>query len=64
MKLRATAACAIAFAVAAPTSVAQDAAAKIDKPVFDAELAKKTGADDIGMRRYVLVILKTGLPIR
>ncbi len=27
---------------------------------FDAELAKKTGADDYGMRRYVLVILKTG----
>ena len=28
--------------------------------VFDAELAKKTGADDYGMRSYVLVILRTG----
>jgi uncharacterized protein YciI len=27
---------------------------------FDAELAKKTGADEHGMRNYVLVILKTG----
>lgn len=27
---------------------------------FDAELAKKTGADERGMRNYVLVILRTG----
>jgi uncharacterized protein YciI len=27
---------------------------------FDAELAKKVGADDYGMRQYVLAILKTG----
>ncbi|MEO6051165.1 MAG: hypothetical protein ABIP78_07520, partial [Pyrinomonadaceae bacterium] len=27
---------------------------------FDAELAKKLGADDLGMKHYVLVILKTG----
>lgn len=27
---------------------------------FDAELAKSTGADEHGMRQYVLVILKTG----
>lgn len=27
---------------------------------FDAELAKKLGADDLGMRSYVLVILKNG----
>ncbi|KPF68197.1 hypothetical protein IP84_10650 [beta proteobacterium AAP99] len=27
---------------------------------YDAELAKKLGADERGMRRYVLVILKTG----
>jgi uncharacterized protein YciI len=60
MKLLATAAFALALAVAAPTSFAQDAAAKPDKPAFDAELAQKTGADEIGMRRYVLVILKTG----
>lgn len=30
------------------------------KPGFDANLAKKTGADEYGMRRYVLVVLKTG----
>lgn len=30
------------------------------KPKFDAELAKKVGADDYGMRSYVLVVLKSG----
>jgi uncharacterized protein YciI len=30
------------------------------KPAFDAELAKKLGADERGMRMYVLCILKTG----
>lgn len=29
-------------------------------PEFDAELAKSTGADEYGMKGYVLVILKTG----
>lgn len=29
-------------------------------PAFDAELAKRLGADARGMRQYVLVILKTG----
>jgi len=29
-------------------------------PKFDATLAKKAGADERGMRNYVLVILKTG----
>ena len=29
-------------------------------PVFDAALAKQVGADERGMRTYVLVILKTG----
>src|SRR4029078_3627044 len=29
-------------------------------PTFDAELAKRLGADQMGMRNYVLVILKTG----
>ncbi len=29
-------------------------------PKYDAELAKKLGADELGMRSYVLVILKTG----
>jgi uncharacterized protein YciI len=30
------------------------------KPAFDAELARSVGADERGMRPYVLVILKTG----
>ena len=30
------------------------------KPQYDAELAKKVGADDRGMKMYVLCILKTG----
>lgn len=60
MNFLATAACAIALAIAAPNAFAQDAATNPAKPAFDAELAKKTGADENGMRRYVLVILKTG----
>ena len=52
-------ACAAVLAVAAPHAAAQDAAVPA-KPAFDAELAKKTGANDNGMRSYVLVILKTG----
>ena len=30
------------------------------QPAYDAELAQRLGADDHGMRNYVLVILKTG----
>lgn len=30
------------------------------KPAFDAALAQSVGADEYGMRHYVLVILKTG----
>ena len=30
------------------------------KPVYDAALAKAVGADERGMRSYVLVVLKTG----
>lgn len=36
------------------------APAEVAKPKYDAELAKKVGADKNGMRRYVLAILKTG----
>lgn len=31
-----------------------------DNPKYDAELARKTGADDYGMRKYVFCVLKTG----
>ena len=37
----------------------QDVSAKPESK-FDAALARKLGADERGMRRYVLVILKTG----
>lgn len=60
MNLFATAAIALTLGFAAPHAVAQDAPSKPGNPAFDAELAKKTGADDYGMRRYVLVILRTG----
>jgi len=30
------------------------------RPAFDPELARSVGADELGMRRYVLVVLKTG----
>lgn len=36
------------------------AAQPAPEPAFDAELAERFGADDYGMRAYVLVILKTG----
>ena len=42
------------------TAVAADPAAPATTPTFDAALAQRTGADERGMRRYVLVILKTG----
>lgn len=31
-----------------------------NNPNYDAELAKTLGADDYGMKKYILVILKTG----
>jgi uncharacterized protein YciI len=49
------------FAAAALLGALGPVAAQ-DKPAvaYDAELAKSLGADDMGMRKYVLVILKTG----
>ena len=41
------------------TAMAQDKEAPKESK-FDAELAKRLGADKMGMRSYVLVILKTG----
>ena len=60
MNILATTSIACLLACATPLAVAQDAPAQTAKPAFDAELAKKTGADDYGMRSYVLVILRTG----
>lgn len=36
------------------------AGAQAPVPAFDAELAQAVGADEMGMRRYVLAVLKTG----
>lgn len=36
------------------------AAARAEEPVYDAELARSVGADERGMKSYVLVVLKTG----
>ena len=36
------------------------ATAQTNNPNYDEALAKKLGADDYGMKQYVLVILKTG----
>ena len=44
----------VALAMLGGTVAAQD------NPRFDPKLAQTTGADDNGMRAYVLVILKTG----
>ena len=38
----------------------QSTIAQTTNPNYDAELAKKLGADDYGMKRFVLVMLKTG----
>lgn len=60
MNILAVTAVAMLLAAASPLVAAQEVATASGKPAFDAELARKTGADDYGMRRYVLVILKTG----
>ncbi|NGP51965.1 YciI family protein [Thioalkalivibrio sp. XN8] len=48
-----------ALLLLAGSALAEDAAAPAS-PAFDAALAETLGADDYGMRQYVLVILKTG----
>lgn len=45
------------FATSLPV---QDAGTAATAPVYDAELASKLGGDDYGMKKYVLVLLKTG----
>jgi len=55
----ASAVLALGLLTAAPR--AQDTTpAAMAKPAFDEALAKRVGADQRGMRNYVLVILKTG----
>lgn len=47
-------------AVAGESSTSVEGAAAAAASTYDAELAKRHGADERGMRRYVLVVLKTG----
>jgi len=54
MKRRCFALLALALIIIIPVAMAAD------KPAFDPELAKKLGADERGMKMYVLCILKTG----
>lgn len=49
------------FGMVAPTEIlAAESVAPVEPPGFDAALAQRVGADERGMRAYVLVILKTG----
>lgn len=58
----ATACAAHASGPEAPAAAKPAAAGAADtpKPAYDAELARRYGADERGMRQYVLVVLKTG----
>lgn len=47
-------------AAAAKPPEATEPPATAPAPAFDAELARRHGADERGMRRFVLVVLKTG----
>lgn len=46
--------------LATPVLAAEPAAAAPEDDGYDAALAQRVGADERGMRRYVLVILRTG----
>ncbi|HSD18085.1 MAG TPA: YciI family protein [Thermomonas sp.] len=50
----------LALSLCIGTATAVEPATPPAAPAFDAVLAQRTGADARGMRRYVLVILKTG----
>lgn len=51
---------AMAAVLAAFSIIASAQQKVVSKPVYDAQLAKKLGADERGMKMYVLCILKTG----
>ncbi len=59
MKLIAPATCAVSLLLSVGALHAQGSGDPARVP-FDPELARSVGADENGMRRYVLVILKTG----
>lgn len=56
---RLLAACGAALLLAT-AAFAQEPAAPVTPPRYDAALAQKLGADARGMRQYVLVVLRTG----
>lgn len=51
---------AVIVTFAATAAAQQETTASTAKPAYDAELAKRLGADRMGMRKYVLALLKTG----
>jgi uncharacterized protein YciI len=59
MKIARLALLAIAIGLPGP-ALAIEATVVAQAPVYDAKLAERLGADERGMREYVLVILKTG----
>ena len=59
-KFTLAASCAAALLFPLSSSPQAQSAAEAAKPPYDAELARTVGADELGMRSYVLVILKTG----
>lgn len=58
--LRFAALAAGALLLALPAVSQGQGSAATARPAFDPELARSVGADELGMRRYVLVVLKTG----
>ena len=50
----------MALSMVAPAHSAEPATPAEPRPAYDAALAARLGADERGMRKYVLVILKTG----
>jgi uncharacterized protein YciI len=52
--------CGLLAAIICCASPARPVPAQQAGPAYDAELAARLGADDMGMRSYVLVVLKTG----
>ena len=57
---RSAALIATAFLLALPVVSHGQETRRATPPAYDPELARSVGADELGMRRYVLVVLKTG----
>ncbi len=60
MKILNTALVALVFALTLTFTAAAQSDKVAVQPKYDGELAKRLGADERGMKSYVLVILKTG----